>query len=93
MPDLIKTLVMYSSVKGDTYFVSLTLQGPNKKEHPIARYLTKTQLKYGMLTTQISVSAWEVWKLLYYTTFAVEVRVILLIAENVYVLVGLESNI
>ena len=43
----------------------------------MARYLTKKELKYGNLTTLVSVEAWAIRQLRGYTTFAKEVRIIL----------------
>ena len=49
------------------------------KEHPIAflaRYLTRIELKYGTLSTLISIVAWGFRKLCQCSTYAVEARVV-----------------
>ena len=58
----------------------------------MARYLTKIELKYGILVILVSIAAWEISKLRYYTTFAVEVRVVLITMADMQLLVGLASN-
>ena len=71
---------MHPSVEGDVGFIALTQPGTNIKEHPIAflaRYLTKIELKYSILTILVSVTAWVIRKQCYYTIFAVEVCIIL----------------
>ena len=61
--NLTATIIVYPSFKGDTCFVTLAQPGLDKEEHPIgfvARYLKKTELKYGILTTLVSVTGWVV---------------------------------
>ena len=79
-PDPTGVVVVYPSLEDEACFVALTQSGPDKGECPIAfvaRYLTKTELKYGTLTTLVSVAAWAIRRLCRYTTFAKEVHVIL----------------
>ena len=57
---------MHPSVERDTYFVAFSQMGPGEIGHPIvfiARCLTVDELKYGMLTTLVSVVTWKVEKL------------------------------
>ena len=73
-------VVVYPSLEGKACFVALTQLGLDKGECPIAfvaRYLMKMELKYGTLTTLVSISAWAIRKLRHYTTFAREVHIIL----------------
>ena len=52
--------VIYPLVKGDTYFMVFTQEGPDRKEHPIAfivRYLTMTVFKYSILSVLVSIIA------------------------------------
>ena len=58
----------------------------------MARYLTKIELKYGILTTLVSVTACEIRKLCFYTMFAMEVHVVLSTMVGIQVVVDLESN-
>ena len=75
-PDLVGVFVVYPFLEGEACFVAFTQLGPDKGECPIAfvaRYLTKMELKYGTLTTLVSVAAWAIRKLHHYTTFSREV--------------------
>ena len=77
--------IAYPSVNGDTYFIAFTYMGHNKIEHPIvfaARYLTRNELKFGMLTTLVRVVAWSVSRMHWYIIFAVEVRIFVPIIVN-----------
>ena len=52
-------------MEDDTYFLVFTQVGPDGEEHPIAyaaRCLTKTELKYGILTALDSILAREIRK-------------------------------
>ena len=74
------------SLDGEAYFVALTQPGPDILEHPIAfvaRYLTKTVLKYSTLSTLVSVAAWAIRKLRCYTIFSRELHVILLTTVDI----------
>ena len=79
-PDPMGVVVVYPSLEGEACFVALTQPGTDKGECPIAfvaRYLTKMELKYGTLTTLVSVAAWAIRQLHRYTIFAKEVHIIL----------------
>ena len=62
-PEPMGVVVVYPSLEGEACFLALTQLGPDKRERPIAfvaRYLTKTEVKYGTLTTLVSVAAWVI---------------------------------
>ena len=69
---------MYPLDKGDKSFVAPTQMGHDEIEQLIAfatRYLTRTELKYDMLFTLVSITAWTVKKLCQYTMFTAELRI------------------
>ena len=85
-PDPSGVFVVYPFLEGEACFVALVQPGPDKVECPIAfvaRYLTKMELKYGTITTLVSVAVWAIRKLHRYTTFSREFCVILLTAVDV----------
>ena len=43
----------------------------------VSRHLSKTELKYGVLTRLVVVVAWAVKRLRRYTTFAADIKVVL----------------
>ena len=59
-------VIAHPSLEGDMYFVALNQTGPDDIEHLIAfsaKHLTRIELKYGFLTTLVSLVAWAVRKL------------------------------
>lgn len=53
----------------------------------VSRHLSKTELKYGVLTRLVVVVAWAVKRLRRYTTFAADIKVVLPTSEAAVVVV------
>ena len=85
-PDLMGVIVVYLSLEGEACFVDLACLGTYKVKFPIAfvaRNLTKMELKCGILTTLVSVTAWSIRTLCCYTTYSRELCIILLTTVDI----------